>query len=49
MCPFQNDNNHDSARAEIEGVKTLLKEAEAENRLLTATIGFMVYVVYRFS
>jgi hypothetical protein len=53
MCLFQNDNNHDSSRAEIEGVKTLLKEAEAENRLLrwllTATVGFMVYVVYRFS
>ena len=49
----ENDNNHDNARAEIEGVKTLLKEAEAENRrlrwLLVVTMGFMVYVVCRFS
>lgn len=49
----ENNNTDSSNRAEIEGVKTLLKEAEAENRLLrwllTATIGFMVYVVYRFS
>lgn len=49
----ENNNTDSSTRAEIEGVKTLLKEAEAENRLLrwllTATIGFMVYVVCRFS
>ena len=48
-----NDGRDDSARAEIEGVKTLLKEAEAENRLLrwllSATVGFMVYEGYRFS
>jgi hypothetical protein len=48
-----NDGRDDSARAEIEGVKTLLKEAEAENRrlrwLLVVTMGFMVYVVCRFS
>lgn len=49
----KNDSMDDGTRAEIEGVKTLLKEAEAENRrlrwLLVVTMGFMVYVVFRFS
>jgi|CXWK01.1.fsa_nt_gi hypothetical protein len=47
------ENVSDNARAEIESAKILLREAETENRwlrwLLTASIGFMVYVVWRFS